>query len=33
MKALADEFQQFDVAEPFAFYQRARSEATAFYSP
>ena len=33
MKALADEFQPFDVAEPFAFYQRARSEATAFYSP
>jgi cytochrome P450 len=33
MRALADEFQPFDVANPFAFYQRARSEATAFYSP
>jgi cytochrome P450 len=33
MSALADEFQPFDVGEPFAFYQRARSEATAFYSP
>ena len=30
--ALADEFQPFDVADPFAFYQRARSEASAFYS-
>jgi cytochrome P450 len=33
MSALADEFQPFDVGEPFAFYQRARSEATVFYSP
>ena len=33
MSALADEFQPFDVADPFAFYQRARSEATVFYSP
>ena len=33
MSALAEEFQPFDVADPFAFYQRARSEATAFYSP
>jgi len=33
MSALADEFQPFDVSEPFAFYQRARSEATVFYSP
>src|SRR4029450_8502577 len=32
MSALADEFQPFDVADPFAFYQRARSEATVFYS-
>jgi cytochrome P450 len=30
--ALADEFQPFDVADPFAFYERARSEASAFYS-
>jgi cytochrome P450 len=33
MSALADEFQPFDVADPFAFYQRARSEASVFYSP
>ena len=33
MSALADEFQPFDVADPFAFYQRARSETTVFYSP
>jgi cytochrome P450 len=33
MSALADEFQPFDIADPFAFYQRARSEAPAFYSP
>jgi len=33
MSALADQFQPFDVGEPFAFYQRARSEATVFYSP
>jgi cytochrome P450 len=33
MTALADEFQPFDVAEPFDFYQRARCEAAAFYSP
>jgi cytochrome P450 len=32
MSALADEFRPFDVADPFAFYQRARSEATVFYS-
>jgi cytochrome P450 len=33
MSALADEFQPFDVGDPFAFYRRARSEASAFYSP
>ena len=33
MTVLADEFQPFDVAEPFAFYQRARTEAAIFYSP
>ena len=33
MTVLADEFQPFDVAEPFAFYQRARAEAAVFYSP
>jgi len=32
MMALTDEFQPFDVADPFAFYERARSEANAFYS-
>jgi cytochrome P450 len=32
MSALADDFQPFDVGDPFAFYRRARSEATAFYS-
>ena len=33
MTVLADEFKPFDVAEPFAFYQRARTEAAVFYSP
>ena len=33
MSALAEVFQPFDVADPFAFYQRARAEATVFYSP
>jgi hypothetical protein len=33
MTALASEFRPFDISEPFAFYQRARAEATPFYSP
>lgn len=33
MTALAEDFQPFDIADPFAFYQRARAEAAPFFSP